>query len=96
MKQSQVIEKRRLVSPATTPQALAWDSRNKKLWMGSRDLRRIYVIDPESGMLAKGDCPVRSRMTYPSGSQPTAYCHINHAPPPKKSRVKEIADKILQ
>jgi hypothetical protein len=53
MKQSQVIEKRRLVSPATTPQALAWDSRNKKLWMGSRDLRRIYVIDPESGRLLK-------------------------------------------
>jgi hypothetical protein len=41
-----IIEKRRLASPATTPQALAWDSRNKKLWMGSRDLRRIYVIDP--------------------------------------------------
>jgi len=54
------------------------------------------LIDPESGQLAKPDCPVRSRMTYPSGSQPTAYCHINHAPPPKKSRVKEIADKILQ
>jgi sugar lactone lactonase YvrE len=53
MKQSQVIEKRRLVSPATTPQALAWDSRNKKLWIGSRDLRRIYVIDPESGRLLK-------------------------------------------
>ena len=32
MKQPQVIEKRRLVSPATTPQALAWDSRNK--WLG--------------------------------------------------------------
>ena len=44
-----VIEKRRLASPATTPQALAWDSRNKTLWMGSRDLRRIYAIDPEKG-----------------------------------------------
>jgi hypothetical protein len=54
------------------------------------------LIDPESGLLAKPDCPVRSRMTYPRGSQPTAYCHINHTPPPKKSRVKEIADKILQ
>lgn len=54
------------------------------------------LIDPESGLLAKADCPVRSRMTYPSGSQPSAYCNINHAPPPKKSRVKEIAEKILQ
>jgi hypothetical protein len=45
-----VIENRRLASPATTPQALAWDSRNKTLWMGSRDLRRIYAIDPENGI----------------------------------------------
>ena len=48
-----VIEKRRLVSPATTPQALAWDRRNKTLWMGSRDLRRIYAIDPENGTVLK-------------------------------------------
>lgn len=49
MIQPQVIEKRRLVSPAGTPQALAWDRRNKRLWLGSRDLRRIYAIDPENG-----------------------------------------------
>ena len=49
MTQTQVIEKRRLASPATTPQALAWDGRNKTLWMGSRDLRRIYAIEPEKG-----------------------------------------------
>src|SRR5947208_14269536 len=49
----QIIEKRRLASPATTPQALAWDSRNKKLWMGSRDLRQIYAIDPENGTVLK-------------------------------------------
>src|SRR6266566_6237657 len=48
-----VIEKRRLASPAATPQALAWDSRNKTLWMGSRDLRRIYAIDPENGIVLK-------------------------------------------
>ena len=48
-----VIEKHRLASPAATPQALAWDSRNKWLWMGSRDLRRIYAIDPESGTVLK-------------------------------------------
>jgi len=49
MIEAQVIEKHRLPSPATTPQALAWDNRNKILWMGSRDLRRIYAIDPENG-----------------------------------------------
>lgn len=53
------------------------------------------LIDPESGLLAKADCPVRSRMTYPSGSQPSAYCNINHAPPPKESKIKSLKDKIL-
>ena len=36
-------EQRRLASPAITPQALTWD--DKYLWMGSRNLRRIYKID---------------------------------------------------
>jgi hypothetical protein len=40
-------EQRRLPSPTITPQALAWDSNTKLLWMGSRDLRRIYMIDAE-------------------------------------------------
>lgn len=51
-------------------------------------------IDPESGLLAKQDCPLRSRMTYPSGSQPTGYCNLNHAPPPKESRIKSIAKGV--
>ena len=53
------------------------------------------LIDPESGLLAKADCPVRSRMTYPSGSQPSASCNLNHTPPPKESRLKTIKKKIL-
>ena len=53
MTQTQVIEKRRISSPATTPQALAWDSRNKTLWMGSRDLNRIYAINSENGVVFK-------------------------------------------
>ena len=53
------------------------------------------LIDPESGLLAKPDCPVRSRMTYPSGSQPGAYCNLNHEPPPKESKIKVITEKIL-
>ena len=40
-----ISERRRVASPAVTPQALAWH--NDALWMGSRDLRRIYGIDPE-------------------------------------------------
>jgi hypothetical protein len=40
-----IIERGRFPSPAPTPQALAWDG--NKLWMGSRDLRRIYRIDPQ-------------------------------------------------
>lgn len=36
----------RLTSPATTPQALAWHGNN--LWMGSRDLRRIYRLENKS------------------------------------------------
>lgn len=53
MTEAQIIEKRRLASPATTPQALAWDSWSKRLWMGSRDLRRIYAIDRENGTVLK-------------------------------------------
>ena len=42
-----ISEQRRLPSPAITPQALTWDNNTQLLWMGSRDLRRIYTIDPE-------------------------------------------------
>jgi len=41
-----IIKRGRFPSPAPAPQALAWDG--NKLWMGSRDLRRIYVIDPKT------------------------------------------------
>ena len=39
-------EARRLSSPAPTPQALAWH--DGALWMGSRDGRRFYGINPET------------------------------------------------
>src|SRR5438270_3166387 len=48
MADAHIVEKHRLPSPAPTPQALAWDGEHKVLWMGSRDLRRIYAIDPKS------------------------------------------------
>jgi hypothetical protein len=41
-----IIERRRLTAPAPTPQALAWHA--GALWLGSRDRRMLYVIDPES------------------------------------------------
>lgn len=41
-----IIELERRVAPAVTPQALALHEGN--LWMGSRDLRRVYVVDPVS------------------------------------------------
>jgi hypothetical protein len=46
-----VSERRRLTAPAITPQALAWHS--GFLWMGSRDLRRIYKIDIEPWTIAE-------------------------------------------
>jgi len=52
------------------------------------------TIDPETGLLAKPECPLRSRMTYPTGSQPTGYCNLSHAPPPKESRIKSIAKSV--
>ncbi len=46
MKLATINEQKRYASPAVTPQALAWHGQH--LWMGSRDLRRIYVIDVAS------------------------------------------------
>ena len=46
MKLPIIHEQRRFPSPAATPQALAWEAKRALLWMGSRDLRRIYAIDP--------------------------------------------------
>jgi hypothetical protein len=46
MVEPEINERRRLSSPAETPQALAWHA--DTLWMGSRDLRRVYAIDPET------------------------------------------------
>src|ERR1700730_14685925 len=44
-----IVGRRRLPSPAITPQALAWHG--DALWMGSRDLRRIYKIDMKTWTL---------------------------------------------
>src|SRR6266576_4466553 len=48
-----ITERRRSPSPAVTPQALTWDGKHKLLWMGSRDLRRIYAIHPEKWVVVE-------------------------------------------
>ena len=54
------------------------------------------VIDPESGLLATPSCPVKSRMTYPSGSEPRGHCNITHiVKPEKESGIKGLAKRIL-
>ena len=54
-------------------------------------------IDPESGLLATPSCPVKSRMTYPSGSEPHGYCKITHVvKPEKKSGIKGLAKRISE
>jgi hypothetical protein len=61
------------------------------------------TIDPVSGMLARPECPTKSRMTYPSGSEPRQYCNVSHksdAPErakearPKESRLKSFAKRL--
>jgi hypothetical protein len=61
------------------------------------------MIDPATGLLARPDCPTRSRMTYPSGTEPHEYCNASHPPKvepqpdparPKESRVKSFAKRV--
>ena len=54
------------------------------------------VIDPASGLLANPSCPVKTRMTYPSGSEPRGHCNVNHVvKPEKESGIKGLAKRIL-
>jgi len=55
MKLPTISERGRFSSPAPAPQALAWYGH--KLWMGSRDLRRIYVIDPKEWKVLEEGAP---------------------------------------
>ncbi len=61
------------------------------------------TIDPATGLLARPECPVKSRMTYPNGSEPHQYCNASHpsrvepqadSPRPKESRIKSIAKRV--
>lgn len=51
------------------------------------------TIDPTTGLLATPACPNKSRMTYPSGAEPTQYCNASHTTaeptsPDNQSRTK--------
>ena len=53
---NEIVELRRLPSPAPLPQALAFDGTS--LWMGSRETRRMYAIDPATWSARdEGDSP---------------------------------------
>jgi hypothetical protein len=62
------------------------------------------VIDPYTGMLATSDCPLQTKMTYSSGSQPHGYCKARHPPklpslaserePQKDSGIKSFAKRV--
>jgi hypothetical protein len=61
------------------------------------------LIDSASGLLARSDCPTRTRMTYPSGNEPRSYCSETHPVKNKagsesgqsESRVKSIAKRVV-
>ena len=53
-------------------------------------------IDPASGLLATPTCPVKTRMTYPSGSEPRTHCNIQHVvKTEKETGIKGLAKRIL-
>jgi hypothetical protein len=63
------------------------------------------TIDPATGLIATPDCPNKSKMTYPSGAEPTQYCNASHAgaektstredePRTKTSRFKSFARRL--
>ncbi len=52
------------------------------------------TIDPETGRLATPACPSKSRMTYPSGSEPREYCNAAHPVPTKDPRLKALTKRI--
>lgn len=54
------------------------------------------AIDPGSGLLATSACPVKTRMTYPSGSEPKGHCNLTHiTKPEKETGLKGLAKRIV-
>jgi hypothetical protein len=61
-------------------------------------LKTVTVtIDPNTGRLARADCPAKTRMSYPSGSEPHGYCTAVHSQAtgdPKESKLKSFAKRV--
>lgn len=59
------------------------------------------VIDPTTGMIARSNCPVKTTMTYPSGSEPRQYCTAHsaapsyEAPSPRELRIKSAVKRLV-
>lgn len=54
------------------------------------------AIDPANGLLATPACPVKTRMTYPSGSEPKGHCNLSHiTKPEKETGIKGLAKRVL-
>ena len=60
------------------------------------------VVDSSTGMLARSWCPMKTRMTYPSGNEPRQYCTSHRAAPipplerteAGESRIKSAAKRL--
>ncbi len=53
------------------------------------------LIDTTTGLLARPDCPLKSRITFVRGNQPTQYCSAAHAQPtPKDSKIKAVTKRL--
>lgn len=64
----------------------------------ARALATVTVlVDGSTGLLARPECPTKSRMTYPAGSEPHEYCNA-HRPviaDSSESKVKSLAKKVI-
>lgn len=67
-----------------------------------RPLSTVTVlIDPSTGMIARSGCPMKTRMTYPSGNEPHEYCTSHaaaptyEAPGPRELRVKSAVKRLV-
>lgn len=52
------------------------------------------IIDPETGMLATNDCPVRRATYFENGTAPTTYC--THHLPKQKEKTPETKESIFK
>ena len=55
------------------------------------------LIDPATGLLARADCPVKTRVSYPAGNEPHGSCAAVHAKnaTTDESRAKAVAKRVV-